>query len=76
MCARDRPEDYVVPEDVPIDDITRQAQENDRLFQEVGMYVRGNNSVILGICKGGNEITYYYYLTEVLSHAPAVEYPL
>ena len=35
MCMTDRPADYVVPDDAPVDEATRKAQENDMLIEKV-----------------------------------------
>ena len=35
MCTRERPKDFVVPDDAPMDEAARQAEENERMFQEV-----------------------------------------
>ena len=35
MCSAERPIDYVVPANVPLDDAMLKAQENERLFNEV-----------------------------------------
>lgn len=39
LCSAARPDDYVVPEDVPLDTLQLDAQRNDQLFQEVSIEI-------------------------------------
>ena len=39
QCGTARPANYVVPVDAPVDEATLKAEESERLFQEVRMYV-------------------------------------
>ena len=34
-CLCDRPKEYVVPDDAPLDEATRKAQESEMMFEEV-----------------------------------------
>jgi hypothetical protein len=35
VCLTDRPDDYVVPEDAPLDDVARKVMESEKDFEEV-----------------------------------------
>ena len=51
MCTNPRPEDYEVPEDIPLDTLQLDEQENDKLFKEVRKHGKKSMSQLHIFCK-------------------------